>query len=154
MLEGSVRKVGDKVRITVQLIDVPSQGHLWSEDYDRDLRDSTLFATQSDISERVAEALHVRLAGTDSAPGRSRTAGELETYNLYLKGRYYSQKTSPEGLKKAITYFQQAIARSPADARAWAGLAEAAPPGWAGTRSFHPPSRFPPRRLPRTRRWH
>ena len=98
ILEGSVRKAGDKVRITVQVVDVGSQGHLWSADYDHDLKD--IFATQSDISGKVAKALHLQLvaAGTNASQGHS--GSDPKTYALYLKGRYHAGKFSPDGLNK------------------------------------------------------
>jgi adenylate cyclase len=121
ILEGSVRKAGDKVRITVQLIDVANQGHLWSADYDHDLKD--ILATQSDISEKVAKALHVKLvvAGTDSGQGHS--GSNPKTYALYLKGRYYAGKLTPDGLKKSVEYFEQALALASDDANVWSAVA-------------------------------
>jgi adenylate cyclase len=127
ILEGSVRKAGNKVRITVQLIDVPSQGHLWSQDYDRELKD--IFATQSDISEKVVEALHVRLVTAGS--GTNYGAADPTTYALYLKGRYYAGKLTPDGLKKSAEYFEQAIAIAPNDANVWSAVARSyAMIGW------------------------
>ena len=136
VLEGSVRRAGNKVRITVQLIDVESQGHLWSEDYDREVRD--VLATQSEISRTVTNALHVRLATAAAGGEPRRIVGDAETYNLYLKGRFHWSKLTLDGLKKSIEYFEQAIARSPNDARSWAGLADAYV--WLGWWSFLPPN--------------
>ena len=136
VLEGSIRKSGDKLRVTLQLIDVASQGHLWSADFDRQLKD--VFATQSEISGRVVEALHVRLVESAHNAYASNRGTDSETYNLYLKGRYHWSKTSPEGLKKAIEYFERALARSPNDARSLAGLADAYV--WLGWNSFLPPN--------------
>ncbi len=136
ILEGSVRKSGDKMRITLQLIDVASQGHLWSADYDRQLKD--VFATQSEISGRVVDALHVRLVEPGNAATVASRSRDSETYSLYLKGRYHWSKTTLEGLKKSIEYFEQALARSPNDARSWAGLADAYV--WLGWFSFLPPN--------------
>lgn len=122
VLEGSIRKSGSKIRMTVQLIDVETQGHLWSQDYDRELKD--VLATQSEIAEQVTRALHVRLL----RPGHFATVGasvDPETYTLYLKGLHQSGFFTPEGLKKSIVYFKQAIDRSPNDARSWSGLAKA-----------------------------
>lgn len=135
VLEGSVRKAGDKVRITVKLIDVATQGHLWSQDFDRDLRN--VLATQSEIADHVARAMHVEMV---EGMGRAmhQTAGDPETYLLYLKGLTSAAKFSPEGLKKAIEYFEKALVRSPNDARSWAGLAKAyALLGWW---AFAPPT--------------
>jgi TolB-like protein/class 3 adenylate cyclase/Tfp pilus assembly protein PilF len=129
VLEGSVRKAGDKVRITVQLVDVGTQAHLWSQDFDRDLKD--VFATQSEISEQVAKALHVRLV---EAGGKAPSVADLETYTLYLRGRHQAGDFQPEGLKRSILYFEQAIKRSPQDARSWAGMARSyAMLGWWAT---------------------
>ena len=136
ILEGSIRKSGDKMRITLQLIDVASQGHLWSADYDRQLKD--VFATQSEISGRVVDALHVRLVEPGNAATVASRGRDSETYSLYLKGRYHWSKTTLEGLKKSIEYFEQALARSPNDARSWAGLADAYV--WLGWFSFLPPN--------------
>ncbi len=136
VLEGSVRRAGNKVRITVQLIDVDSQGHLWSEDYDREIKD--VLATQSEISRTVTNALHVRLAATAAMGEPKRLLGDAETYNLYLKGRFHWSKLTLDGLKKSIEYFEQAIARSPNDARSWAGIADAYV--WLGWFSFLPPN--------------
>ena len=136
VLEGSVRKSGDKMRITMQLIDVASQAHLWSADYDRQLKD--VFATQSEISSRVVDALHVRLIEPGNAAAVAVRSRDSETYNLYLKGRYHWSKTTLDGLKKSIEYFEQALARSPNDARSWAGLADAYV--WLGWFSYLPPN--------------
>jgi adenylate cyclase len=135
VLEGSVRMAGDKVRITVQLIDVATQGHLWTQDYDRELKD--VLATQADISERVATALHVEMSTADGEPSKS-IAGDTEAYQLFLKGRYHSNRATFEGLSKSIEYFEQALARSPSDARYYAGLAEAH--AMLGFFSFLPPA--------------
>jgi len=129
VLEGSVRKAGDKIRITVQLIDVATQGHLWSEDFDRDLKD--IFATQSEIAERVASAMHVKLVETGQRGSSGRASGDPEAYLLYLKGLSQAGKLTPDGLKESIGYFDQALRKSPNDARSWAGLAKAyAMLGW------------------------
>ena len=122
VLEGSARVVGDKVRITVQLIDVATQGHLWSQDYDRELKD--ILATQADISERVATALHVEMKTADGEQSKS-PVSDTEAYQLFLKGRFQWNRGTFESLNKSIDYFEQALARSPNDARYYAGLAEA-----------------------------
>ena len=129
VLEGSVRKAGDKVRITLQLIDVSTQGHLWSQDFDRNLKD--IFATQSEIAEQVAGALHVKLVRSVHSADAGRTRADPETYELYLKGLFHAAKLTPDGLKTSIGYFDQALKKSPNDARSWAGLAKAyAMLGW------------------------
>jgi adenylate cyclase len=121
ILEGSVRKAGDRLRITAQLIDVGSQAHLWSQDYDRDLGD--VFAIQSEIANKVADALKVTLvSGGAGSTGRPQ-AGNLEVYSLYLKGRYFFNQGTKEGLEKAQQYFEKALAADPGYAPAYAGLA-------------------------------
>ncbi|MCI0528171.1 MAG: hypothetical protein L0Y56_12100, partial [Nitrospira sp.] len=121
VLEGSVRKAGDKLRITVQLIDVASQGHLWSQDYDRELKD--VFFIQSDIAKNVAEALQVQLLASEKQRIEKKGAENVEVYNLYLKGIYYIQKQTKEGLEKGKEYFEHAIEKDPSYALAYAGLA-------------------------------
>ena len=134
VLEGSARVAGDKVRITVQLIDVATQGHLWSQDYDRDLKD--VLATQAEISDRVATALHVEMKTATGEEAKS-SDGDTEAYQLFLRGRYQWNRGTFESLNKSIEYFEQAIARSPSDARYYAGLAEAH--AMLGFFSFLPP---------------
>jgi tetratricopeptide (TPR) repeat protein len=132
ILEGSARTAAGKVRITVQLINATNDAHLWSEDYDRELKD--IFTVQTDIAQHVANALAARLALvsevttlTDSRSQESRGAGtrDLEAYNAYLKGRFYANKGTVEELRKAIPYFEDAIRRDPSYAMAYAGLADA-----------------------------
>ena len=134
VLEGSARIAGDKVRITVQLIDVATQVHLWSQDYDRELKD--ILATQSDISERVATALNVEMKTGTAAQSKS-SEGDTQAYQLFLKGRHHLNRGTFESLNKSIEYFEQALARSPNDARYYAGLAEAH--AMIGFFSFLPP---------------
>ena len=131
ILEGSVRTAGGKVRITAQLINAINDAHLWSEDYDRDLKD--IFTVQTDIAQHVANALAARLALVSAAttsPGthaqESKGAGtkDLEAYNAYLKGRFYDNKGTVEDLHKAIPHFENAIRRDPSYALAYAGLAD------------------------------
>jgi tetratricopeptide (TPR) repeat protein len=136
VLEGSVRKVGDKVRITVQLIDVTTQGHLWSEDFDRDVRD--IFVTQTEIAERVASALHVKLVKLGPSGSAAPNSADPGTYDDYLRGLFNAAKLTPDGLKASIRYFERATKKSPNDARSWAGLAKAyALLGWWG---YAPPA--------------
>ena len=121
ILEGSVRKAGDRLRITAQLIDVASQAHLWSEDYDRDLTD--VFAIQSDVAQQVAQALQITLKPAEARQIEKAGTADLEAYNAYLKGLYHFNTWSKEGLEKSIEYFEQAIARDPAFAKAYAAMA-------------------------------
>ena len=122
ILEGSVRKAKNKVRITVQLIDVANQVHLWSADYDHDLND--IFTTQSDISGKVAKALHLQLVSAGTGAGQTQRGRNPETYALYLKARYHAGKGTSDGLAKSVEYFEQALASAPDDANIWSGLAQ------------------------------
>ena len=118
VLEGSVRKAGNSVRITAQLIKAGSDTHLWSQTYDRKLDD--IFAIQDDIAADVVKQLKVRLLG--AAPKARAT--DPEVYRLYLRGRDFLVGTDQE-MDKSIDYFQQAVARDPDYAMAHAGLADA-----------------------------
>ncbi len=122
VLEGSVRKAGNKVRITTQLIDSQNDRHLWAQSYDRDLTD--IFAIQADIAEQVAQALRVNLLSKEREAVEKKATGDVEAYTLYLKGRYLWNERSFEGLKKAAKYFEEAIKRDPNFALAYSGLAD------------------------------
>jgi serine/threonine-protein kinase len=120
VLEGSVRKVGNRIRITAQLINVENGYHLWSETYDRQLED--VFAVQDEISRAIVDALKLRLAG-DAAQIVAPTKN-LEAYTLYLKGRFFFVKLSEPALRKALDLFQHALLQDPGFARAYAGIAD------------------------------
>jgi len=120
VLEGSVRKAGNQLRITAQLINVADGFHLWSEAYDRDM--TNIFAIQSDIAARVAEALKVQLLGATAQP--KKPTENLEAYKLYLRGRQLWNRRQDAAVKDAIGLFNQAIAADPAYALAYAGLAD------------------------------
>jgi len=122
VIEGSVRKAGDKVRITVQLIDAESSDYLWSESYDRELKD--IFVIQSEISERVAEALKVKLLPVEREQLEKRLTGNLDAYTLYLKGRFYWNERSRDSLMRALKYFEDALGKDPEFAPAYSGLAD------------------------------
>lgn len=117
VLEGSVRKVGNQVRITAQLIEAESDTHIWSETYDRTLDD--IFATQDEIAARVVEQLKITLLG--DAPTVRET--DPEAYTLYLQARYLVQKFTPDALEKSIALSEQALAIDPAYPAAWVSLA-------------------------------
>lgn len=127
LLEGSVRRAGDRVRITTQLIQVSDQTHLWAKTYDRKLAD--VFELQDEVAEAVARALEVELV----TPHKSATADQRgeperptsEAYEAYLKGRFHWNKRTPESLAIAIGWFERAIQADPEFARAYAGLADA-----------------------------
>ena len=121
VLEGSVRKAGSKLRITTQLINVADGFHLWSEDYDRDLAD--VFAIESDVAQRVADALKVTLLAAERQRLEQKPTDDLEAHQLYLKGRFYAGKYTKDGLNKGAEYFRQAIAIDPNYALAYSGLA-------------------------------
>jgi adenylate cyclase len=121
ILEGSVRKSGDQLRITAQLIDVASQGHLWSQDYDRTLDD--VFAIQSDVAQQVARALQITLKPAETRQIEKAGTNDLEAYNAYLQGLYHVSRFSKQGFEKSIEYYEQAIARDPAFAKAYAAMA-------------------------------
>jgi len=121
ILEGSVRKEGNRVRVTAQLIKAEDGFHLWSESYDREVND--IFAVQDEIARSVAGALKVTLLG-QQADGAARSARNVEAYNACLQARYFSERGSKEDLEKALGYYEQAIRLDPDYAPAWAGLAD------------------------------
>jgi tetratricopeptide (TPR) repeat protein len=116
-----VRRAGNKVRITAQLIDVPTESHLWAEKYDRELDD--IFSIQDDISGKIAHALQVKLVYTQE-PGRKQTES-MEAYTLYLKGRYFWNKRNKDSVLNSLNLFEEAIAIDPNYARAYSGMADA-----------------------------
>jgi TolB-like protein/Tfp pilus assembly protein PilF len=118
VLEGTLRRAGDRSRITVQLVDVSDGCHLWSERYD--FVQADVFAVQEEIATRVVEALRLRLGG---APALERPSS-LDAYHLYLKGRYRWNQRHAGGLRDAVASFEQAIELDPGYAAAWAGLAQ------------------------------
>jgi serine/threonine-protein kinase len=121
VLGGSVRRMGNKLRITAQLTDTKEGFNLWSRRYDRETKD--LFAIQEDIALSIVSMLKVNLKG-DATPPRSRYAGNVEAHSLYLKGRFYWDQRTSDGIKKAGECFQHAIAVDPRCAPAYAGLAD------------------------------
>lgn len=122
LLEGSVRKAGNKLRITTQLIDAKNDKHLWVQSYDRDMTD--IFAIQADIAEQVAEALEIRLVSKEKMALQKRQTGNPESYTLYLKGRYTWNDRTGESVRKAIKYFEEAVRLDPNFALAYSGLAD------------------------------
>ncbi|MCI0442212.1 tetratricopeptide repeat protein, partial [bacterium] len=118
ILEGSVRRDGNRVRITAQLISAADGFHLWSKTYDRELDD--VFAVQEEIARSVADELKVKLLGQKI--NRNQT-GSGEAYSAYLQGRYFNDRLTKENLEKAISYYQKAIQIDPNYALAWTGLA-------------------------------
>ena len=119
VLEGSVRKSGDRVRITAQLVDGATSVHLWSQTYDRDVTDA--FGVQDEIAAAVAAELEVTLTG--SAPPIGAQTRNAVAFERYLQGRYFFGRRGDSDLARAKDYFEQALQLDPAYARAWAGLA-------------------------------
>jgi serine/threonine protein kinase/Tfp pilus assembly protein PilF len=119
ILEGSVRKAGNRIRVTAQLVSAADGSHHWSERYDREMTD--VFAIQDDISHAIVEKLRVRLAA--DRPLVKRHTENVDAYNLYLKARYQLFRFTPEGIAKSKEYYEQAIALDPNYALAWHGLA-------------------------------
>lgn len=122
ILEGSVRKAGNKLRVTVQLIDAVRDKHLWSNSYDREIKD--VFAIQSDIAESVADALKLQLLGERRDEIKRRTADNADAYSLYLKGRFYWNERNSESLRRAAQYFESAIGKDPKFPLPYVGLAD------------------------------
>jgi TolB-like protein/Tfp pilus assembly protein PilF len=122
ILEGTVQKAGNQVRVNVQLINALTDAHLWADTYDRKLTD--IFAVESEIAKTIAETLQARLTGSEkSSIGKAPTANP-EAYELYLRGRFFWNKRNGDDLRKAIDYFNQAIAKDPNYALAYVGLAD------------------------------
>ena len=121
ILEGSVQKAGDQVRVNVQLINALTSAHIWAEIYDRKLTD--IFAVESDIAKSIAEALQAKLTGSEKAMMAAQPTSDTTAYELYHKGRSLWEKRSGDNLPKAIALYEQAIARDPKYALAFAGLA-------------------------------
>lgn len=122
LIEGSVRKAGNRVRITVQLINAQDDGHLWAQNYDRQLDD--VFAIQSEIAEKVAAELRVKLLESERLRLERKPTDNTEAHILYLKGRRYWNERSEEGMSKAIGYFNEAIKKDPGFALGYSGLAD------------------------------
>jgi len=120
VLEGSIRKAGNKIRVTAQLIDSTNDDHLWADRYDRELSD--IFAVQDEIAKNVTSALRSKLVST-KIPQTKHTS-DMVAYNLYLQGRYFWNKRSKESVKKALELFQQALARDPEFAQPYSGIAD------------------------------
>jgi TolB-like protein/tetratricopeptide (TPR) repeat protein len=122
VLEGSVRKIENKLRVTAQLLNVATGYHLWSEKFDRTFED--VFAIQDEITLGIVDRLKVKLLGDGKTPLIKRTTDNPEAYNLYLKGRYFWNKRTADGMKRALECFAQAIQIDPLFARAYTGIAD------------------------------
>ena len=122
ILEGGVQRSGDRVRINAQLIDAATDEHLWAEQYNRRLTD--VFEIQTDVALQIAGALQAQLSPEERGRVERKSTENLEAYNLYLQGRYFWNKRTPEGLRAALDYFEQALEIDPEYALAWVGLAD------------------------------
>jgi serine/threonine protein kinase/tetratricopeptide (TPR) repeat protein len=123
VLEGSVRRAGNRVRIAGQLIDASTEQHLWAETYDRDLQD--VFAVQSDVAQRIADALQAKLTAPEKQRIEARPTRSVEAYDLYLQGRELYNRFRKDDNEQAIVLFQKAVALDPQFALGWAGLGDA-----------------------------
>jgi len=122
LIEGSVRKAGDRVRVTIQLIDARKEDHIWAQSYDKQLDD--VFSIQSDIAERVANELKFKLLKTEKQELERKPTKSPEAYTFYLKGKYFWNERIEESVRKAIEYFNHAIKIDPDFALSYAALAD------------------------------
>ncbi|MEN8180858.1 MAG: winged helix-turn-helix domain-containing protein [Pseudomonadota bacterium] len=123
ILEGGIQRSGNQVRINVQLIDAATDEHLWAEIYDRELTAANLFAVQSEITKKIADALQAELSTDEQLRIDARPTDNLQAYELYLRGRYLWQRRGDKNIRHAITLFEQATELDPQFARAWSSLA-------------------------------
>ncbi|HEY6848282.1 MAG TPA: winged helix-turn-helix domain-containing protein [Terracidiphilus sp.] len=123
VVEGSVLRSGDQVRITAQLIQLPADKHLWAESYQGNVRDT--LAVQNRVARAIAEEIRIEVSPRERAALTSAMEIDPEAYEAYLKGRYFWNKRTPEGLKTAVGYFNEAVAKDPNYAAAYSGLADA-----------------------------
>jgi adenylate cyclase len=139
ILEGSVRKAGDKVRVHVQLIDAGNDAHLWAERYDRQLDD--IFAVESDIAEKIANALQAQLTGAERRAIAAQPTTNIEAHQLYLRGRYHWRNFYAPGYERVREHFEQAIALDPSYAPAYSGLSLYY--SWAAANAIFSPDCWP-----------
>ncbi len=123
ILEGSVQKANDQVRVNVQLIKTATDAHLWADTYDRKLTD--IFAVETEIAQAIADKLQAKLTGSEKTSLAKKPTANPEAYELYLKGRFFWNKRTAADLRKSIDYFNAAIAKDPDYALAYAALAQA-----------------------------
>ena len=123
VLDGSIQRAVDRIRMTVRLVSVPDSKTLWAESFDERFTD--IFAVQDAVSRRVAEALALKLGGEKAVRLTRHYTEDPEAYLLYLKGQYFWNKFTPEGARTAAVYYNQALARDPGYGLAYAGLANA-----------------------------
>ena len=123
VVEGSILRSGERVRITAQLIQLPAEKHLWAKSYEGDIRDT--LTLQNKVARAIAERIQVTLNQHEQAALEDEKAVDPKAYQAYLAGRYFWNKRTGDGLKKAIDYFNQAIENDPNYAAAYTGLADA-----------------------------
>ena len=123
VLEGSVQRAGNRVRITAQLIDAATDRHVWAKSYERELKD--VLSLQGEVAQAIAGEIGVTLTPQQRSRLADKKAVDPEAYEAYLKGRYYLFRKTPADTQKALGYFQQSAARQPDYARAYAGAADA-----------------------------
>ena len=143
VLDGSIQRQGDRLRVTVQLVSVKDGSQLWGKTFDEKFTD--IFAMQDAISVKVAEALAIKLSGEEQSGLAKRYTEKTEAYELYLKGRYFWARFSPVDHQKATHYFNQAIAKDPTYALAYSGLADTY--GASSTNSWIAPSEGYPKAM-------
>jgi TolB-like protein/DNA-binding winged helix-turn-helix (wHTH) protein/Flp pilus assembly protein TadD len=122
LVQGSVRRAPDRVRITVHLVQVPDQTDLWADSYDRELKD--MLTLQDSVARTIANQIHITLAPGQQSRPAPRPNLDPDAYEAYLKGRYYWNKRTAEGIQRALVYFQQAIDKDPSYGAAYSGLAD------------------------------
>ena len=135
ILEGSLRREGNRIRITAQLINARDGFHLWSDTYERELKD--VFAVQDEITRSIVDALKIKLAVAPPARPRQNT----EAYDLYLQGLYLSNKSDEGSFRKSLSLFQRALDKDPNLARAWTGIAKDW--GWLADAYLKPLEAYP-----------
>lgn len=131
IVEGTVLRAGDRVRIAAQLIDAAKEAHLWAESYERDLRG--VLALQAEVAQAIAREIQVKLTPDEKAQLERARPVDRHAYEAYLRGRYHWNKRTAAGIKNGLEYFQQAIEKDPTYSAAYAGVADcAAMAGWWG----------------------
>ncbi len=123
VVEGSVRRDGDRLRVTAQLVSAGDGYHIWSKTYEREAKN--IFAMEDELARSIVEALRPKLIGSQSAPLVKPTTTSLEAHDLYLQGRYFKEKRTAEALRSAAGFFARAAEKDPQYALAWVGLADA-----------------------------
>jgi TolB-like protein/Flp pilus assembly protein TadD len=134
LVEGSLRRDGNQIRVTVQLVKASDGFHLWSETYEREIQG--VFAVQDEITQAITSALKLKLVGAMAAPTQN-----AEAYELYLQGLFFSNKSTEEGLRKSLEFFERSLEKDPDSARTYAGIAKVW--NWLGDAYVKPLDAFP-----------